>query len=301
MTAARLPFLTATFVPIVLGTAIAWYQRGSFNFLYFIVAVASVSLAHIGTNLTNDYYDHLSGNDEANPHFSPFSGGSRVIQDGRIEAKHVLYAALLSFAAATALGIWLVLMTQKVGVLALGFLGLLCGFFYTASPMRIGYHSLGELAVGFGFGPLTLLGAYWIQTFSIDLVPAAASLPIGILITLVLLINEFPDYDADKAVGKRTLVVSLGKERAVWLYGSLLVLAYAFIVLMVLLGVFPTLCLAALLTLPIAHKALVTLRRFYDSPTELLPANAATIALHFLLGILLSIAFALSPVVGDIV
>jgi 1,4-dihydroxy-2-naphthoate octaprenyltransferase len=289
--ALRLPFLTATFVPVVLGTAIAWYRTGSFHLVYFVVTLAAVSLAHLGTNLTNDYYDHRSGNDAANSKFSPFNGGSRVIQDGQIPARHILYAALLCFSLATVLGVYLFLATQKIAIVLFGLTGILCGYFYTASPIRIGYHSLGELAVGFGFGPLTLMGAYWIQTFSFDVVAAMASVPVAILILLVLLINEFPDYEADKAVSKRTLVVSLGPAKAVKLYQSLLLLTYAFIVAMVVARVFPPIALVTLVTLPVAVRAVRVSWRHYGNYPELLPANAATIALHFSIGILLSGAF----------
>jgi 1,4-dihydroxy-2-naphthoate octaprenyltransferase len=295
--AMRLPFLTATVVPVVLGTAIAWYQKGSFNLVYFLVTLGSVSLVHLGTNLTNDYYDHLSGNDAANSHYSPFNGGSRVIQDGQIPAHHILYAAVICFAGGMLLGIYLLLATQKVAIVLFGLAGILCGFFYTASPVRVGYHRLGELAVGFGFGPLPLLGSYWIQTFSFDLVAAMASVPVGFLILIVLLINEFPDYEADKAVGKETLVVSLGRRKAVVVYQSLLLLSYAFIVMMVLVKVFPLFCLAALLTLPIAYRAIAVSKRWYASYPELLPANAATIALHFLVGVCLTGGFVLSRLV----
>lgn len=296
--AARLPFLTATLVPVILGTAIAWYRTGSFNPGYFLVALAAVALAHLGTNLTNDYYDHLSGNDEANVRFSPFNGGSRVIQNGQIAARHILYAALLCFGGATALGVYLLLATGKVAIVLFGVTGILCGFFYTASPVRIGYHAFGELAVGFGFGPLSLMGSYWIQTFSFDIVPALASVPVGILIMLVLLINEFPDYDADGAVGKKTLVVLLGKQRAVRLYHSLLLLSYLFIVAMVIARVFPIFCLAALMTLPIAHRAVTVSRKYHSSHPELLPANAATIALHLLIGLSLTGGFLLGKLVA---
>ena len=294
ITAARLPFLTATFVPVVLGTAIAWHRTESFNPAYFLAALATVTLAHIGTNLTNDYYDHLSGDDKVNLNFSPFSGGSRVIQNGQIPARHILYAALLSFGAAMVLGAYLLLATGKIAIILFGLTGILCGFFYTASPVRIGYHALGELAVGFGFGPLTLIGSYWIQTFSFDVVAVLASVPVGILIMLVLLINEFPDYEADKTVQKRTLVVLLGKQNAIRVYHSLLLVAYLFILAMVVAMVFPIFCLLALVTFPIAYRAITVSRRCYASHPELLPANAATIALHFLIGISLTVGFLLS-------
>lgn len=296
--AARLPFLTATFVPVILGTAVAWYRTGSFNLTHFVLTLATVALAHLGTNLTNDYYDHLSGNDAANRNFSPFSGGSRVIQNGQIAAKHILYAALLCFGAATTLGIYLFAATRHLAVILFGLTGIVCGFFYTASPVRIGYRTLGELAVGFGFGPLTVIGSYWIQTFSFDFVAAAASVPVGILIMLVLFINEFPDYEADRAVGKRTLVVSLGRERAIVVYQSLVALTYAFVVAMVVVRVFPIFCLAVFLSAPIAYKAIAVSRPYYASPPDLLPANAATIALHLSVGILLTAGFAIGKLLS---
>lgn len=289
--ALRLPFLTATVVPVVLGTAVAWYRTGLFDAVYFIVTLAAVAFAHLGTNLTNDYYDHRSGNDAANSKFSPFNGGSRVIQDGQIPARHILIAALLCFSVAMLLGLYLLLTTQRIAIVLFGLTGILCGFFYTATPIRIGYHSLGELAVGFGFGPLTLMGAYWIQTFSFDMVPAMASVPVAILILLVLLINEFPDYEADKAAGKETLVVSLGPPVAVRLYEGLLLLTYVFIAAMVVARVFPLGTLVTLVTLPLAVRAMRVSYRHYGEYPELLPANAATIALHFFIGILLSGAF----------
>lgn len=289
--ALRLPFLTATVVPVLLGTAIAYYRTGSLDAVSFIVTLAAVAFAHLGTNLTNDYYDHRSGNDAANSKFSPFNGGSRVIQDGQIPARHILIAALLCFSMAMLFGVYLLLKTQRIVIVLFGLTGILCGFFYTASPIRIGYHSLGELAVGFGFGPLTLMGAYWIQTFSFDIVPAMASVPVAILILLVLLINEFPDYEADKAVGKETLVVSLGPPVAVRLYEGLLLLTYVFIVAMVVARVFPPGTLVTLVTLPLAIRAIQVSRKHYNRHPDLLPANAATIALHFSVGILLSGAF----------
>jgi 1,4-dihydroxy-2-naphthoate octaprenyltransferase len=297
MRAARLPFLTATFVPVVLGTSIAWSRTGSFTPGYFLAALVSVALVHIGTNLTNDYYDHLSGNDERNRNFSPFSGGSRVIQNGQIAPRHILYAALTCFAMATVVGLFLLAATRRVEILIFGLTGVLCGFFYTASPLRIGYHALGELAVGFGFGPLPLIGSYWLQTFSFDAVAVLASVPIGILITLVLFINEFPDYEADRAAGKRTFVVVLGRKKAIRVYHVLLVAVYAFVVTMVVAGFFPPLCLAVLLTVPLAYKAIRVSGQHYASHPQLLPANAATITLHLLTGVLLSGAFLLDSLV----
>ncbi|MBI4711853.1 MAG: 1,4-dihydroxy-2-naphthoate octaprenyltransferase [Planctomycetes bacterium] len=212
----RAPFLTATIVPILLGAVMGWHQTGSFHWGYFWLTLIGGIFMHLGTNIANDYFDHLSGNDWANKTPTPFSGGSRMIQQGLLTPRQVLVAALACFTAGSVIGLYL---NYKIGgnvILLLGIIGVFLGFFYTGNPIRIVYRGfgLGELAVGIGFGPVMVLGAYYVQTAQIPWPVLFASIPVGILIALVLYINEFPDYNADKYVGKKTLPVQLGKKAA---------------------------------------------------------------------------------------
>jgi len=172
-------------------------------------------------------------------------------------------------------------------ILLIGAIGIFLGVFYTAKPFRIGYGTFGELAVGIGFGPLVVLGSYYVQTQELSVNAFLISIPIGILIALVLYINEFPDYNADKSVGKNTLVVVLGKRKAVALYHILLGSVYVLIIALTMVKILPLTCLIALLTVPLALKAFLVSKRNFDKIYEILPANAATIALHSLIGILL--------------
>ena len=145
--------------------------------------------------------------------------------------------------------------------------------------------------MGIGFGPLMVMGAYYVQAQSLNLKAFLISIPVGILIALVLFINEFPDYAGDISVGKKTLVVILGRKRAVILYNLLLALAYLAILALVALKFMPLWALISLLTFPLALKAFSVSRKNYDKVFELMPANAATIGLHFLIGILLAFGF----------
>ena len=214
----RVPFLTASAVPVLLGTVIAWFATGTFLWGFFLLALLAGLLMHMGTNFINDYADHKSGNDEINREFvRPFSGGSRVIQSGLLSPLEVLTGALLFFGISATIGFYFAWARGSM-ILVLGAIGLVSGMFYTWGPFSWAKRGVGELLVGLNFGVLMILGAYYVQTQSFSWLPVVAAIPISLLIAAVLYINEFPDYIADKQVGKNTLVVRLGREKAVILY-----------------------------------------------------------------------------------
>ena len=139
----RAPFFTASVVPILLGVAIAWARTGNFNWLLFLLTLVAGMLFHAGTNVANDYFDHRSGNDEINTEFvRPFTGGSRFIQEGKLTPKEVLLYSLFLFATGSIIGIYLVFKVGT-GVLILGVIGLLSGFFYSCPPIALVNRGLG--------------------------------------------------------------------------------------------------------------------------------------------------------------
>lgn len=294
--AVRLPFLSATLVPVLIGAAIAYYDlraTGGFDWALLGLTMLGVALFHLGTNTANDYFDHRSGADEANFTPTPFSGGSRVIQRGLMAAKTMGFFALTFYILGTVVGLGLVYLLWPAGltILWLGLAGFLLGFLYTAPPARLAHHGVGELAVAVGFGPLIVLGAYFVQTQTFSNAALLASLPIGALIAAVLYINEFPDKDGDARVGKRTLIVRLPDRAAVWGYHALLTVAYVTILIGAVLGAFPIYTLAALLTVPLAAKASIILNRNYRFPYRLIPANAFTVLVHLTTGILFFLGY----------
>jgi len=290
--ALRMAFLTASIVPIFLGTAIAWAQRGVLDWVHFLLALIAGLALHAGTNLINDYFDHLSGNDEVNREFvRPFSGGSRVIQLGLLTPLEVLMGSLLFFTLGSLIGLYLV-WTRGLFILALGAVALLCGVFYTGRPFNWASRGIGEALVGLNFGVLMVLGAYYVQVQTLDWAPVIAGIPISLLIAAVLYVNEFPDYVADEAVGKRTLVVRLGRRRAVVGYMALLGATYLAILAGVVAGVFPRAALLGLITLPASLRAIQYARKHYARSFDLVPANALTIVTHLATGLLLTLAYA---------
>ena len=285
----RLPFLTATFIPIFVGVAVANLSGFSVDWGWLGLTLLGGSLLHIGTNTANDYFDHTSGTDEANYNYMvPFSGGSRSIQMGLISAKGMLTVAIVSFALSAVVGIPLI---QKAGmpVLWLGLIGFLSGLFYTAPPFRFASRKgLGELLIGLNFGPLMVAGSALVQTG--QLLPEAflAGIPIGLLVAAIVYVNEFPDHDGDKATGKDTLIVVFGPEKARIGYVLLVAGAFISIIVMALNGTFPMLTLIALVASYFGVRAIQVLYKYYDDRL-LQPANAGTINMHFITGVLFCI------------
>lgn len=297
----RAPFFTATATSTVLGTAIAWHD-GYLNLWHFLLAFIGVICANAGINTANDYYDHRSTDDDVNQELTPFSGGSRVIQEGLVSPRRMLMLSLIFFAITTAIGLYL---TWATGwpVLVIGLLSMFICYFYDAPPVKLAYrgHGLGELTTGLAAGPLAVCGAYYVQAQTVTWPVLWASVPVGILTALILYINEFPDYAADKTAGKHTLVVVLGKRRAMPGFIVLLGIVYGLLLLGPLVGALPYVALVALLSLPLAYQAAQGLRRHHDQTPQLIPAQAATIKLHLLVTVLLSASFLIDMTVRALI
>jgi 1,4-dihydroxy-2-naphthoate octaprenyltransferase len=287
--ALRAPFFQAVVIPSLLGVAAAWYHTGLFHLGYFILALVGVVCVNAGTNLANDYFDHKSGADELNPEHTRFSGGSRVIQEGLMSPGTFLYGSLAFFALAVAIGLYLV-HARGWGVLFIGLIGVASGYFYTALPLKIGYRGWGELLAGLNCGPLVVLGAFYVQTRTLSPAVFVASLPIGLLIAAILYINQFSDYEADKAANKANLIVKMGPQRALKGFYFLLMGAYSVTILGCVLGLIPWLGLVSLLTVPIAWRSARIAGEYHatGSGEKMLPAMAGTVVTHLLTGLLLS-------------
>ena len=289
----RPSFLTASFIPVVLGSVIAWSVTGEFHWFYFILTLIAGLMIHASINIFNDYFDHKSGNDEINKEFAhPFSGGSRLIQMGLMTPRAVFGEALIFLIGTAAIGFYLT-WARGIWVLIFGMIGAFSGYFYSAPPFKFVGRGVGEFLIGLNFGCLMILGAFYVQAQFLSVEPLVASIPIALLITAVLYINQFPDYKADKAVGKDHWVVRLGRERAVTGFIAIIALTYISILLGVATSVLPPFTLIAFLALPFSVKAVQFTRKFHSSPRELVPANATTILSHYFVGLLLVLGYIL--------
>lgn len=287
--AIRAPFLTGAAIPVLFGTALAYYESGIFNGLSFVVTLIGMVSAQAAANLSNDYFDHRTTDDDVNQNYTPFSGGSRIIQDKILPARAILIGAFVCWGISLASGIYLTMITPGYWILLLAAAGFLGGFFYTASRYALAYNRLGELAILLNFGILPIMGAYYVQTGCFSWSAFWGSFPIGFLITAILYINQYPDYQADKSVGKNHLVVAFGRNGARIGYYFLMFGSYIAIILLVVTGHLTPYALVALLSLPIALRAVVVFTRNFEKIKEIIPAQAGTIQTHLLVGILMSI------------
>ncbi len=287
----RAPFLTASLVSLMLGAAIGWYETQIFHLWYFVLTLAAGLLLHIGANVLNDYFDHKSGNDERNREFvRPFSGGSRMIQLGRLTPLETLVGAILCLAGGSLIGLYLA-WTRRPLLLIGGAIGLISAVFYSHGRTNWAGKGFGEMLVGTNFGLLMTVGAYYTQTRSIHLQPLVAGLPLTFLVAAILFVNGFLDFRADSASSKRTLVVRLGRKRAAAVYVGLIAACYLSLLLGVFFSVLPIQALAGLAALPLFLRAMVHVFQNYENPAELTPANVLTITGHLILGLILILSY----------
>lgn len=292
----RAPFLSATLVPIAVAGAWAAYKDPEpFRWGVFGLCALGAVLLHLCGNTFNDYFDHKSGADEANTeYFLPFSGGSRSIELGLITEKGLLRLSIALLLAAVGVGGALLALTGPM-LIAFGAAGAAAGFFYTAPPLRlVARRGLGELTIFLAFGPLMTAGTVFALTGAVTTADFVVGIPLGLLTAAILWINEFPDAVSDEKTGKITLVVALGKEKARIGYVMLLAAAFIAVGVMVAMKMIPVLALAVLLVVPLAWKATVTaFKHFQDR--SLVKANAGTIQIHALAGILMALGIAFGP------
>jgi len=286
----RLPFLSTTAVSVLLGIAIA-ATDGAFTWWTALLTLVGGSLAHLAINVTNDIFDTLSGADEANTTPTQFSGGSRVAIYDLVTVPQLSILAVALFAAAAAIGILLVILTESLLLLGIGAAGIAVGVLYTAPPFKLVYRGLGEIAVLIGFGPIMLLGAYVVQTGRLALEPLVVSLTIGILVALILFVNEIPDRRGDAAAGKRTLPVRFSPMAVQTGYLVAAVVALALIAAGVGIGLLPWPTLIALLGLPLAYRVYGGLKVNYDSPYTLMAVMGRNVNLTLAVGGLLLVAY----------
>lgn len=283
----RAPFFTASLVPTLLGAAIAWEASEAFEPLLFILTLIGVVFAHAGTNVVNDYFDYKSGTDISNKNRTPFNGGSPFLVTGALTPKEVYWGAMSFFGICGAIGLYLAY-AVSYWVIPLGVIGIGLGYFYTSPRLGLAAMGVGEFAVGLGFGPLVVVGAYLVQTGELSVVPLLAGLPVAFLIGLVLFINQFPDMEADGGAGKNHWVVRMGLKKASFWYAGIIVATFATVIALWAAGIYPVWSLVALIPAAIAYKAVRIVLVKYDSFRELVPAQAMTVQVHLTVGLLIS-------------
>lgn len=295
--ATRPAFLSITLLAVALGLASARYAGAAADLPTIALVLLGALFAHAGANVINDVHDARNGTDAGNEErIAPFTGGSRFIQDGHLSERAMARFGALLLALTGLCGLALLLRSGS-GLLAFGLGGLLLAWGYSAPPLKLMSRGLGEVAIGIAWAAI-VAGSDYALRGELALPPWLAGASYGLLITAILYVNQFPDWRADAAAGKRNWVVRLGRPRAARLYPLFPGLAALLLILAVLRGTLPP---ATLLALPALIPALLAARaliRHAETPARLRPAIRLTLLTAHAWGLLLLAGYTVAHLTG---
>lgn len=293
----RPQFLTLSVVLAFLGTTVAWYDD-YFNLWHALLAGIGLLLTHASVNILNDYFDFRSGIDLATRR-TPFSGGSGILPEKLLTPRQVLWLGLSAFILAVPIGIYFVVIQ---GWLLLPLLLVAAFFILLYSPFIL-KRPWPEWVAGAGLGALPILGMYFAQTGAYTYTAAVACIPSAFLVHNLLLLNEFPDVEADQLASRKTMPITIGKKRAAVFYSIVAIAVYVWIIAWVAAGEFswiekqvmPVWTLLGLLTLPLTIRAIKGAIH-HDDPSKLMPGMAANVMAMLATQLLIGIGFILGRV-----
>lgn len=278
--------LTAGFVPVLIGTALAM-QSIEVDWLLFSAMLLATLLIQAATNMFNEYYDFKRGLD--NEH-SVGIGGT-IVRDG-VQPKTVLTIAFSLYGISALLGVY-ICAASSWWLVVVGLISMAVGYFYTGGPYPIAYTPFGELFSGFFMGMLIILISFFIQTGTISLLSVLVSTPIAFLVGAILLSNSIRDIDGDKESGRRTLAILLGKKNAIVFLAAMFIIAYVWVIVLVLLKIVSPWVLLVMISIP---KPLNAVKGFIgkETPLQMMPAMKATAQTNTIFGFLLSVGLFIS-------
>lgn len=282
--AIRIRFLLASVIAVSNGLAIAYWKTGTIDPLYAALTYVGVLFLHASVDLLNDYWDHKRGIDSATTR-TKFSGGTGVLPENLLTPRAVYAAGVIFLILGASIGAYFVAVRGVTIAVILGF-AVVAIYFYSTSIVNAG---LGELFVAIK-GAMIVLGTFFVQLAAIEPAALYVGAIVGILSATVLFVNSFPDFEADRSKGRRTLVGVLGKKAAARAFPLFIFAAYAMIVAGILLGFTKIYSLISLVSIPFAAKSIMSLRKDQQSIDKLMPAMASAVTYSRITGFLLALS-----------
>jgi len=285
--AIRIRFLLASVIAVSNGLAIAYWKTGTIDPLHAALTYVGVVFLHASVDLLNDYWDHRRGIDGATTR-TKFSGGTGVLPENLLTPKAVYAAGVIFLILGASVGAYFVALRGVTIAVILGF-AVVAIYFYSTSIVNAG---LGELFVAIK-GAMIVLGTFYVQQSTIEPAAIFVGAIVGILSATVLFVNSFPDFQADRSKGRRTLVILLGKKHAAAVFPLFIIAAYAMIVAGIFLGFTKAYSLISLASAPFAARSIMLLRSDHESVEKLVPAMASAVTYSRITGFMLALSFVL--------
>lgn len=283
--AIRIRFLLASVIAVSNGLAISYWKTGTIDPLYAALTYVGVVFLHASVDLLNDYWDHKRGIDIATTR-TKFSGGTGVLPENLLTPKAVYAAGLIFLVLGALIGTYFVVMRGITIAVILGF-AVVAIYFYSTSIVNAG---LGELFVAIK-GAMIVLGTFYVQSPALEPAAMYVGAIVGILSAIVLFVNSFPDYEADRSKGRHTLVILLGKKPAATAFPFFIIATFALIVAGIFLGFTKVYSLITLASIPFAIKAITLLRKDHESVEKMVPIMASAATYSRITGFLLALSF----------
>ncbi len=284
----RVRFLLASIIAVSVGLALHWSQNGPIDHLDLILTFAGVMALHASVDLLNDYWDFKRGIDTKTTR-TKMSGGTGVLPEGLLKPSSVYRAGVAFLIIGSLIGSYFVMTHGILIAIILGF-AILSIYFYSTKIVDSG---LGEFFVAVK-GSMIVIGTFFIQSGEVNIESILAGIVVGTLSSLVLFIASFPDHDADKSKGRKTLVIVVGKKKAIKLFWIFPLISYVVIVIGVSVSLFPVLSLITLLSFPLIIKSGLGLQKNYDAIDELVPYMSSTLKFSRITGVLFALSFLFS-------
>ena len=281
----RVRFLLASVIAVSVGLAVHWWHNSTIDVFHAALTMGGVMALHASVDLLNDYWDYKRGIDSQTTR-TKMSGGTGVLPEGLLKPSQVYRAGIGFLILGSLIGGYFVVIDGVIIAAILGF-AILSIYFYSTKIVDSG---LAEVFVAIK-GCMIVLGTYFIQANEITFSPILAGIVVGVLSSLVLFITSFPDYDADKSKGRKTLVISVGKQNAVSLYWIFPIISYIIIGVGIATELFPIYTLITILTIPVLIKGGKLLKENYDDIQGLVPAMGKTLAFSRITGALFVVGF----------
>ena len=284
--AIRIRFLLASIIAVSTGLAISWWTGNSITIFDAVLTFLGVLALHASVDLLNDYWDFKRGIDSKTVK-TKMSGGSGVLPEGLLDPKHVYRAGIIFLIIGALIGTYFVVTDGIIIGVILAF-AILSIYFYSTKIVNWG---LAEVFVAIK-GTLIVIGTCYIQTSQIN-----ESMVVGVLSSFVLFITSFPDYDIDKAKGRKTLVISLGLRRSCTVFWLFPIIVYTLTIVSVILDVFPLFCISILLTFPLIIKSGKKLKTFYNKLPGLISIMSSTLVFSRITGAIFFTCFIIDALI----